>query len=62
MRKVVKIPQSMKRANISITWLSHGEVFVFVTVPLVLRGPNTVCATMAPTFPAAAERPWEVER
>jgi hypothetical protein len=58
--KEVKIPQNIKNAKISITWLSQGLELVGVTSPRVLNGPIKTCAIIAPTFPAAAEIPWLV--
>lgn len=61
MRRVVKIPSNMKRAKISRTWLSQGEVLVLVA-PRVRRGAMAAWAMMEPTFPEAAEIPWQVDR
>lgn len=59
------MPQNMKKAKISMRWLSHGLQSLPVQVfdaPLLNRGGAISCAIVAPSFPDAAERPWAVER
>ena len=54
--KVVPTPQSIKSANISMTWLSH-----LLVPPLFANGPRRACAKTAPTLPAPADSLWAVD-
>jgi hypothetical protein len=56
------MPQNMKSAKICITWSSQGEAVEPLGAPRARKGPITTCATMAPSFPAAADNPCDVDR
>jgi len=55
------MPQNMNNAKICITPRSQGDELVGVA-PLFTMGAKTTCASMAPTFPAPADKPCAVER
>src|SRR3569833_809391 len=64
-RKETAVPQSMKRAKICMSRLSHGEQPLPeqpAGASFVRMGMLMTWARMAPIFPMAADRPWPVDR